>query len=79
MRQTVTPLLDALWRKQRELGWNDSTLARELGLSQGAVSNLKRGARHGSSRTTQAILTRFPELLGYLLPTEHPPPRRVSA
>lgn len=75
----MTPLLDALWRTQKELGWNDVRLARELGLSQGAISHLKHGTRRGSSRTTQAILARFPELLGYLLPTEHPPPRRVSA
>lgn len=61
-------LLVALWGRQHELGWSDTRLAQELGLTGGAISLLKHGKRTPSASTTQAILRRFPELLGYLLP-----------
>jgi DNA-binding Xre family transcriptional regulator len=72
-------LLLALWERQKYLGWSNGQLSREIGVSKSTISLLKAGRRGAGSSVTQAILARFPELLGYLLPTEHSPPRRISA
>lgn len=74
--------LTALWNRQTELGMNARQFAEFIGVHESTVSLLKAGKREPGVDFINAVLHRFPELLGYLLPTaevaESGPSRRVE-
>ena len=65
-----SPLVEALIAEQAKEGISDYRLAHKLGVALSTVSRLKSGQRQGDVQTQRAILRVYPQLLGYVLPTE---------